>query len=129
MPNESNDHSLLHDFEKWMECFFLDPLTSLLDHSEFRIDLFETGETIIIEALLPHFESHEISVHVEKNELIIKAGSNSSPKKRTVSFPFLLQNKEITATLNNGILEVSISKHNGGTGKNRIITISEINND
>ncbi|WP_232233712.1 hypothetical protein [Bacillus sp. J33] len=53
MNKKENQHSFnISEMEKWMENFFLDPLTSYLDQITFRIDLYDTETEIIVEALL-----------------------------------------------------------------------------
>ena len=37
---------ILKIIDKWLETFFLDPLTSYLDETTFRIDLFETADEL-----------------------------------------------------------------------------------
>ncbi len=48
--------------EMWLENYFLDPLTSYLDQTQFRIDLYETEKEWIVEAILTEFNSSEITV-------------------------------------------------------------------
>jgi HSP20 family molecular chaperone IbpA len=113
--------------EKWLENFFLDPLTSYLDQTAFRIDLFETDTEIIVEALLQGFHSSHLNVYVENNELTISANSQPNQDRtltRKVDFPFSIVDKQIHAVFQNGILEVFLSKTKPGSGKNRKITIS-----
>lgn len=116
--------------EKWLEDFFLDPLTSLLDQSMFRVDLFETNTDLIIEALLKDYDSSEISVYIEKNKLVITASklslssfNQSQVRVRTVDFPFRIIDKKVHAVFQDGILEIYISKNEDGLGKDRFITL------
>ncbi|SFA88883.1 MULTISPECIES: Hsp20/alpha crystallin family protein [unclassified Bacillus (in: firmicutes)] len=116
--------------EKWLENFFLDPLTTYLDHSQFRIDLFETDTHLIVEALLSDYHSSEVSVYIEKQKLIITAAKlsltsykKSQVRNRTVEFPFLIITKKVEAAFREGVLEVSISKKELGLGKDCFITL------
>ncbi|EIJ81298.1 hypothetical protein PB1_00085 [Bacillus methanolicus PB1] len=117
----------LEAMEKWLENFFLDPLTSYLDQTAFRVDIFETETEIIVEALLPGYEPSHLSVYVEDNSLTISANNQPANIDRTrirkMEFPCSIINKHIHAVFQNGILEVFLSKTTPGTGKNRKITI------
>lgn len=116
----------LKGIEKWLENFFLDPLTSYLDEIAFRVDIFETETEIIVEALLPGYERSHLNVYVEDNILTISANHQPNTyrtRTRKMDFPCSIINKKIHAVFHNGILEVFLSKTTPGTGKNRKITI------
>lgn len=128
--NQEDQFFDVEDMEKWLETYFLDPLTSYYDQTQFRIDLYETEKEWIVEALLNDYTSSDISVFVEDNQLIIKGKKNLCPSKndhqprlRTIEFPFHVKNQKITANFQNGILEVFISKKDKGLGKSRFITL------
>ncbi|MEH7355441.1 Hsp20/alpha crystallin family protein, partial [Neobacillus drentensis] len=122
--NQSFDFDLV---EKWLENYFLDPLTSYYDQTQFQIDLYETEKEWIVEAILSEFEASEIKVYIE--EKILKITACKSPpsailkKSRSIEFPFLVTRQEASAAFTNGILEVFISKTENGSGKNRFITL------
>ncbi|MGX6443358.1 Hsp20/alpha crystallin family protein [Neobacillus sp. K501] len=114
--------------ERWLENYCLDPLTTQDDLTQFRIDLYETDQEWIVEALLNEFNSSEIKVFVDEKNLIISAGhqstsSHSQKRIRSINFPFRVINQKVTANFVNGILEVFISKTEKGLGKNRYITL------
>lgn len=114
--------------EKWLENYCLDPLTSQDDLTQFRIDLYETDQEWIVEALLNEYDSSEIKVFIEDNKLVITAVKSSTPsnelkKVRTIQFPFQVINQKVMAQYINGILEVLISKSEKGLGKNCYITL------
>ncbi|RDI45827.1 hypothetical protein [Falsibacillus pallidus] len=80
------------DLEKCLEEMFLDPYTSVLDHTQFRIDVFETGEEIIIEAQFHDDAMEEIILARKEHELTVEAvWKDLSVRKRTIQFPFSLQ--------------------------------------
>jgi HSP20 family molecular chaperone IbpA len=123
--NQSFDYELV---EKWLENYFLDPLTSYHDQTQFRIDLYETEKEWIVEALLTEYDASEIKVYIEESKLCITAtkyppSENQSQKLRSIDFPFLVIKQEVFATFTNGILEIFISKTKNGVGKNRFITL------
>jgi HSP20 family molecular chaperone IbpA len=114
--------------EKWLKSYCLDPLTSLEDMSQFRIDLYETEKEWIVEALLTDFDSSEIKVFIEEMKLVITAVKTVNAavlerKIRCITFPFQVINQKVSANFLNGILEVAISKTEKGLGKSRYITL------
>ncbi|EKN65510.1 hypothetical protein BABA_20266 [Neobacillus bataviensis LMG 21833] len=114
--------------EKWLENFFLDPLTSYFDQTQFQIDLYETEKQWIVEAILSEFEASEIKVFIEEKKLTISAlqyppTADQNKKMRSIEFPFLVTTQEVSAAFSNGILEIFISKTEKGSGKNRFITL------
>lgn len=114
--------------ERWLKNYCLDPLTTQDDLTQFRIDLYETDQEWIVEALLNEFNSSDIKVFVDEKNLIISAGqhstsSHSKKRIRSINFPFSVINQKVTANFINGILEVFISKTEKGLGKNRYITL------
>lgn len=129
--NEDEQSIDFEQMEKWLENYFLDPLTSFLDQSQFRIDLYETNQEWIIEATLIDYLPSEINIIVASQKLIINAKRvDSLPKvdnhlkTRTIEFPFSISRKHITASFQNGILEILISKQDNGNGNIRTITLS-----
>jgi HSP20 family molecular chaperone IbpA len=131
MNANKEDQSFDNDaIEKWLETYFLDPLTSYYDQTQFRIDLYETDREWIVEALLPEFMSSDITVYVEDKKLFITVKKNAfsvdqvqKKRKRSIEFPFQVNCHKIMATFHNGILEVFISKLDKEYKKNRFITL------
>ncbi|MGG3470516.1 Hsp20/alpha crystallin family protein [Neobacillus pocheonensis] len=129
--NTPQNHPIDFDLvEKWMKNYFLDPLTSLCDYTQFRIDLYETEDNWIVEAVLNEYVCSEISVKMEEQRLIIAAQKHtrstlggSQQKIRTIDFPFSIIDHKVSAAFNNGVLEIFISKTEKGLGKNRFITL------
>jgi HSP20 family molecular chaperone IbpA len=112
--------------DKWLETFFLDPLTTYLDETIFRIDLFETAEEFIVEALLPEYMEKDLFIFLKEDKVLIEARDSKTKsmcKQRMISFPFSVINHDVTAKFESGILEVFISKYINGNGKNRGIHI------
>ncbi|WP_026567312.1 Hsp20/alpha crystallin family protein [Bacillus sp. UNC41MFS5] len=125
LKNQSFDFD---EVEKWLESYFLDPLTSYYDATQFQIDLYETEKEWIVEAILSEFETSEIKVYIEGSQLVISASKYPPSMKqqkrvRSINFPFLVVNQTVYATFSNGILEVVISKIDSCVGKNRYITL------
>ncbi|WP_251550644.1 Hsp20/alpha crystallin family protein [Neobacillus muris] len=126
-PNLSVD---AEQMEQFLKNYFLDPLTSLADQQQFRIDIYETEENWIVEAFMDELLSSEITVKIADTQLIINAqkhtytNPSSFPQRsRTIDFPFPIINHCVTAAFQNGVLEIFISKTEAGQGKNRYITL------
>lgn len=115
MNNKRNENDWNGNMEDWLKDFFLDPLTTFLDEAEFRIDVFETDNHYIVEALLPTCQKEDIQVLAEEKILTILAkcliDCKMEKKQRHVSFPFAIDRKEMAAILHGDILEISISKY------------------
>ncbi|WP_240056521.1 Hsp20/alpha crystallin family protein [Bacillus mesophilum] len=126
--NDHNEHKKadMSEVEKWMEQFFLDPLTSYMDQLTFRIDLYETHTHIIVEALLPDVDPEDIDIVLEDYNMTIAAKKkNKESCSRKIELPFRVADKRVHAHFANGILEVWIDKYRSGNGKKRYIIISE----
>ena len=121
----------LDELEKWMEDYYLDPLSSYLDQITFRIDLYDTEAEIIVEALLTGCVSKDVTVSLKENTVIIKAVKIDEtdpircgqPCMRKVKLPFSVIEKKVSADFSNEILEIVINKNEAGPGCDREISI------
>ena len=128
ISNKDDDFIDYDQMEMWLKNYFLDPLTSYLDQTQFRIDLYETEKEWIVEAILSEYNSSEITVFIEKDKLTIHAAkhkpfSKKHKRSRTIDFPFLIIKQKVSAAFKNGILEIFISKSEKEPRKNRFITL------
>lgn len=109
-----NDDNWLSLMDEWLKNHFLDPLTSVLDETEFRIDVYETDKEFIVEALLANCQKSSIYLAVNKNVLTIKAMIHDSnlfeEKQRSIEFPVSIDQNPIHAVFANEILEIFIQK-------------------
>jgi spore coat protein M/HSP20 family protein len=125
--NKKEEFNWNGQIEEWLKDFFLDPLTTYLDETEFRMDVFETENDFIVEALLPNYIKKNIVVTVNNDYLSILASSHlnseTTEKKRTIYFPFSIDTKEITAFFHHDILEIFVSKHSVCRRKDKHIFI------
>jgi HSP20 family molecular chaperone IbpA len=112
MNSKKNEKPFQTDlWEKWLESFFLDPFTSLLDQTQFRVDLFDSDTEVIIEAMLPKQLSSEIDIFLKDSSIVIKVVHPPyQPKERTITFPFFINAQKVEATYSNEILEIIVSK-------------------
>jgi HSP20 family molecular chaperone IbpA len=131
MGTQKNEQPLdYEEMEKWLENYFLDPLTSHFDQTQFQIDLYETEKEWIVEAVLCGYLKSEITVLAQERKCIITAKKptisnvNEQKRIRIIQFPFLIINQRISANFQNGILEIFVSKdEKDDFGKNRFITL------
>ena len=107
-------------FDEWVKNFFLNPATSLLDHQIFPIDIYESDEEYMVEAVLENQDAANIKVRLCKNELNIHVASPAQPiqkyeraqkgMKRTIPFPFNLCSRKVTAEFSDPLLIIRIYK-------------------
>ncbi|WP_042337990.1 Hsp20/alpha crystallin family protein [Bacillus andreraoultii] len=100
--------------EKWFDEFFLNPLTSYLDETVFRIDLYDSESAFIVEAILPNCKKENIDIIVNDSDLTIKVRQDDQPtqlKSRTVTFPIPINQMKMTAHFNQDLLEIKLYKN------------------
>jgi HSP20 family molecular chaperone IbpA len=126
MNSKKNEKPFQTDlWEKWLESFFLDPFTAILDQTQFRVELYDTQTEVIIEALLPQYLSSQIDIYLDVSSVIIKAKSSSNhTKERMITFPFHINSLKVGASFSNGILEIFISKIHQVKQMNRNIPLT-----
>lgn len=126
MSTRKDDYSDdLKEIDEWLTKLFLDPLTSQLDETTFHIEIFETCEDYIIEAILAKYHQKDISVYLNEKKIYIYADGlkKKEKKSRVIEFPFLVTERKVSAYFNDGILEIFISKERWKCGKNRRVPI------
>ena len=111
-------------FDEWVKKFFLNPETSLLDHQLFTIDIYESEEEYMVEAVLENRDVKDIKVCLSKNELSIHVDSSAGlihksekghrTMKRTIPFPFIICTRKVTAEFFSPLLIVRIHKLSPG---------------
>jgi HSP20 family molecular chaperone IbpA len=111
-------------WEKWLESFFLDPFTSILDQTQFRVELYDSDTEVIIEATLPQHLSSQIDVYLDVSSVVIKVNSSKNPKGRIICFPFPVNSQKVEAAFSNEILEIVISKIHQVKQMNRNIPLT-----
>lgn len=125
MNSKKNEKPFQSDlWEKWLESFFLDPFTAILDQSQFRVELYDSDTEVIIEAILPNYLTAQVSVYLDDSSVVIKVNSSSKhSKERILTFPFLINSQKVEASYSNGILEIIISKNHHVKQINRMIPL------
>jgi HSP20 family protein len=116
---EGNGRTFGHDIEDWFkaEMELLHPV---------HVEITQSGEELEVRAEVPGFSEKEIEVSVEPQRLTItgKRETNKEEKKgktvyeescsnqilRTVELPMAVDADKVTATLKNGILQMTMPK-------------------
>ena len=116
---EGRGRALGHDLEDWLraESEFLHPV---------HVDITESDEALTVRAELPGFSAKELEVAVEPHRLTISGKRESSEKStskktiyaeqcskqifRAVDLPKEVDPSKVTATLKDGVLELSMPK-------------------
>ncbi|MCK1993803.1 Hsp20/alpha crystallin family protein [Peribacillus muralis] len=111
-------------FDEWVKKFFLDPETCALDHQLFSIDIYESDDEYMVEAVLENHEVEDIKVCLSDNELsiivdeahkpLIDNKADTIPTQRNIPFPFSICTRRITAEFSNPILVIRIHKFSPG---------------
>ncbi len=118
----SKKNSDSQSIDKWLEALFLDPLTTFLDETAFRIDIFESGTQFIIEADIPE-QSTDTTVALQENTIIISVNCGGKIRSRKVDWPFDVREHEVGAYKMDQLLEISINKEKTLAPMNRLIEI------
>lgn len=67
MSNPGDDFKL-EEWERRMQDWLLDPYTTKLDESQFRLDLFDTTEAYIVEATIEDFIMREVTLTKKRTD-------------------------------------------------------------
>ncbi|SDC31992.1 Hsp20/alpha crystallin family protein [Geotoga petraea] len=125
---------IFDDFEKMMKGYEKDSFGNM------SLDLYETDEAAFIEAELPGVQKDDISINVEDGVLTITAEKNIEEEeqkgrkyftreikygsfKRAFEIPEYLNDEEIKAKFNDGILKIEIPRKEEEVKKNKKIDI------
>lgn len=112
-------------FANLIDDFFNDSFSSRLVNSNFKLDIKDQAEQYVIEAEVPGYNRDEISLDVEKGLLTISVkkeqenqeeNNNYVHRERTISSMTRrialgdVDEEQLTAKLENGILEIIVPK-------------------
>jgi HSP20 family protein len=94
--------------------------------SLYSLDVYREKDDLVVKAELPGVEKKDLDISLEDDRLTIKAEKKQEEVKedadhyiserhfgqysRTIKLPFPVNEKQITATLKNGLLEVKLPK-------------------
>ncbi|MFJ7746720.1 Hsp20 family protein [Peribacillus sp. NPDC097295] len=115
-------------FDDWVKKFFLNPETSILDHQLFTIDIYESNDEYMVEAILENHDAKDIKICLRDNEISIlvdkphkpfqkllrKDKAVTPPAQRKISFPFSICARRITAEFTQPLLVIRIHKYSPG---------------
>lgn len=106
------------------------------------IEVFETGDSVVVRADLPGIDPHEVDVRVTADTIAIKGqlrretkderGGYYHSERRTGSFhrsltlPAEVQSERAHATYRHGVLEVSIPKSQGDAGRGHRVEVRDV---
>lgn len=128
MSNKDNEFlPAIKDLQELMNHFFEDPFTSFF-HQPFRVDVYDMGTKIVVEAELPGFEQNQIKIEAVHEGLRIIAEDNHQLEtiddgkkyykkersvrrlERVVPLPYEIS-PNTKAYYKNGVLEIHIPKN------------------
>lgn len=111
MDEEKKNEMLseIDGLEEWMNQFVIDPFFDG-NIDGFRMDLFETESSYIIEAMIPKFNREDLKIQVKKDGIHLYLYKKGKEYHRFIELPFSLCKKLITATFKHHVLEIKINK-------------------
>lgn len=139
--------ALQHEVNKLFNSFFSDALPSLWHSSEriFNIspatDVAETDKEIRVSVELPGMEAKDVSVTISHDRVTI-SGKKSEEKKeekngyfrqersygefqRVIALPDTIESDKADASINKGVLTISIPKQEGAQTKSRKLDVKQ----
>ncbi|MGF2615958.1 hypothetical protein FZC84_07735 [Rossellomorea vietnamensis] len=110
--SNTGDEFTLEEWEQWMKDWLLDPYTTKLDETQFRVDLFDTTDAYIVEATPSDFTMQEVKLEKQEQTLSIEIlpADDITIRKRSLEFPFSLKYNPIRLYLRKGFIEIHILK-------------------
>jgi HSP20 family molecular chaperone IbpA len=105
----SKRNSDSESIDKWLEMLFLDPLTSFLDETAFRLDIFESANQFIIEVDIPEHSS-KLTVCLKENTIMISIVCEGKLRTRQVDWPFDVRENKVVANVSDQVVEIIIEK-------------------
>lgn len=110
--SNAGDEFTLEEWESWMKDWLLDPYTTKLDETQFRVDLFDTTDAYIVEATPSNFTIQEIILEKKDQTLSIEImpAEGTSKRERSIQFPFSLKHNPIHLYPRKGYIEIHILK-------------------
>ncbi|MDD7306532.1 MAG: Hsp20/alpha crystallin family protein [Peptoniphilaceae bacterium] len=132
-------NSNFRDFDSMIDSFFNDDFLTRRSvyESSFKVDVSQTDDGYIVEAEVPGYSKDDISISLDDGKLVISAYKNeevdksdkeknfihkerkSSQMSRSMYFPDV-DEENIKASLNDGILEIKLGKNNVNETKKQI---------
>ncbi|MGM0844802.1 MAG: hypothetical protein ACQEUT_07480 [Bacillota bacterium] len=110
--SHAGDDFTLEEWERWMQDWLLDPYTTKLDETEFRVDLFDTTDAYIVEATPSNFTMQEVILEKKDQTLyiVIQPAEDLTRRERSLQFPFSLKFNPILLYPQKGYVEIHILK-------------------
>ena len=87
-----------------------------------QLNVNEDDENYSFEVDLPGFTKNDIKVDLKQNNLILTAKNDSRERNKTVTLPQDIDGDKISASLKNGVLNITIPKKVKGDCKRIKVT-------
>ncbi len=137
IPFDRNEQNLFHYLDR-MERNLWDG--SITDTMQFRCDVQDQGESYLLQAELPGFESKDIQIDLNGSNLVISARRDESSEKKAEDGGYLFRERkigsfsrsfdvsnidteQIRAAYKNGVLELTLPKKSAQQPDTRRIQI------
>ncbi len=139
IPFDRNEHSLFNYLDEMERNFWSGNIS---DAMQFRCDVQDKGDSYLMEAELPGFESKDIKIDLNGSNLVISAQRDESTEKKDENGGYLFRERKcgsfsrsfdvsgidtdsIRASYKNGVLELVLPKKNAQLPSARRIEIAE----
>ena len=136
MPFENSHRSM----DRFFDSFFGNALSGLNAFSGGRTDIIDKGKNYVLQSEMPGFDKGDISIDIQDDILTIKAEHKSQNEEKNSEGEFIrrertygsyvrsfnvanVETDKITASYNNGILELTMPKKEPEAPKGRRIDI------
>lgn len=137
MPFEHRNNSM----DRFFDSFFSNAFNGLSSFSGGRTDIIDKGKNYVLQSEMPGFEKGDISIDINDDILTIKAEHNTQNEEKNDNGEFIRRERsygsyvrsfnvsgvdtdKITASYNNGILELVMPKKEVETPKGTHIDIN-----
>lgn len=135
MPFERKTRNLANYFDAFEKTFFNDFPAML---SEMRTDIQDKGDHYLLQADLPGFDKEDINIHINGDALVISAEHNDQKEQKNEKFICRerrygsfsrsydvsgINTQNISASYNNGVLELTLPKSDPKTSQGHQIQI------
>lgn len=137
MPFEHRNNSM----DRFFDSFFSNAFNGLSSFSGGRTDIIDKGKNYVLQSEMPGFEKGDISIDINDDILTIKAEHNAQNDEKNDNGEFIRRERsygsyvrsfnvsgvdtdKITASYNNGILELVMPKKEVETPKGTHIDIN-----
>jgi HSP20 family molecular chaperone IbpA len=118
----------LENWEERMKDWLLDPDKVQLDEKEFRIDFLDTTDSFIVEVETENICPDELILMKKDHRLVIsiRLKNELRARSRDIEFPFCLQKRDLTYSLEHHTIEINVPKQECSERTSLIIRVQGI---